>query len=73
MEVIASPLSNLTGLNGIATSGPKSKPKQFPDPKAVKIEGWNPATVTYDAAFNVKRKRGGDSPPIRENGHESIL
>ena len=58
VEVIASPLSNLTGLNGIATSGPKSKPKQFPDPKAVKIEGWNPATVTYDAVFNVKTKKG---------------
>ena len=58
VEVIASPLSNLTGLNGIATSGPKSKPKQFPDPKAVEIEGWDPATVTYDAAFTVKTKKG---------------
>ncbi len=58
IEVIASPMSNLTGLNGVATSGPKSRPKKFPDPKALKIEGWDPATVTYDSAFNVTTKKG---------------
>lgn len=58
IEIIASPLSNLTGLNGFATSVPISKPKQFPDPHAIKIEGWKPATVQYDSAFNVKTKRG---------------
>ena len=58
IEVIASPLSNLTGLNGISTSVPKQTPRKFPDPRAVTIDGWTPATVKYDKAFNVKTKRG---------------
>ena len=58
VEIIASPLSNLTGLNGIATSVAKSKPKKFPDPHAVYIEGWKPAPVKYDSAFNVNTKKG---------------
>ena len=74
VEIIASPLSNLTGLNGIATSVPKTKPQKFPDPKAVTIEGWDPATVKYDPAFNVKTKKGrlGSAYP-RERTREHFM
>jgi hypothetical protein len=74
VEIIASPLSNLTGLNGVATSVPKTKPQKFPDPKAVTIGGWNPATVKYDPAFNVKTKKGrlGSAYP-RERTREHFM
>ena len=58
VEIISSPLSNLTGLNGIATSAAKSTPKKFPDPKAIKIADWDPAKVKYSSAFNVSTKKG---------------
>ena len=58
VEIIASPLSNLTGLNGIATSVAKTTPKKFPDPNAVKIDDWNPVKVKYNSAFHVSTKKG---------------
>lgn len=58
IEIIASPMSNLTYLNGLATSVAKSTPKKFPDPSAITIDGWNPATVKYDKAFHVDTKKG---------------
>jgi hypothetical protein len=74
VEIISSPLSNLTYLNGIATSGPKTKPKKFPDPKTVSIDNWDPATVKYDPAFNVKTKKGrlGSAYP-RERTREHFM
>jgi hypothetical protein len=58
IEIIASPLSNLTGLNGLATSVAKSKPPKFPDPSVITMEGWKPAKVKYDKAFQVDTKKG---------------
>ncbi|MDX1693608.1 MAG: hypothetical protein R3208_07570, partial [Ketobacteraceae bacterium] len=58
IEVISSPLSNLTGLNGLATSGPKFTPSEFPDPAHTVIHGWKPAKVKHDKSFAVSSKRG---------------
>ncbi len=58
IEVISSPLSNLTGLNGVATAKPKFKPDLFPDNNSAKILGWTPAQVIYEKklqAVSVKR------------------
>lgn len=58
-EVIASPMSNLTGLNGVATAKPELKnPKKFPDPAHVQIPGWTPQPVQYDHSFAVSTKPG---------------
>ncbi|MBN0987501.1 hypothetical protein [Amphritea pacifica] len=58
IEVIASPLSNLTGLNGIATATPSFKPKKFPDPALFSIPGWSAQPVRYDKSFAVSTKKG---------------
>lgn len=59
VEVIASPLSNLTGLNGVATSVPELKnPGLFPDPAQFQIPGWPPAKVHYDHSFAVSTRPG---------------
>ena len=58
IEVVSSPMSNLTGLNGIATAEAKSSPDFFPDPRTIRIPQWVPAKVTYDKSFQVKSKPG---------------
>ena len=58
IEVVSSPLSNLTGLNGLATSGPKFSPHRFPDPREIVIHGWKPAKVKHNKKFAVSTKRG---------------
>ncbi|MDO6563326.1 hypothetical protein Q4488_08010 [Amphritea sp. 1_MG-2023] len=58
IEVISSPLSNLTGLNGIATATPSFKPTHFPDPALVSMPGWTAKPVHYDHSFAVSTKRG---------------
>lgn len=58
IEIIASPLSNLTYLNGIATSKAKSKPTTFPPQDVCKINNWQPAKVTYNKHYQVSTKRG---------------
>ncbi len=58
VEIIASPLSNLTGLNGIATAIPSFKPKRFPDPALFSIPGWSASTVKHDRSFAVSTKEG---------------
>ncbi len=57
IEIISSPLSNLTYLNGIATSTPKRVPKKFPDASAVP-SGWSRAAVDYSKRYEVETKRG---------------
>lgn len=57
IEIISSPLSNLTYLNGIATAKPELKPKKFP-PSDVKIPNWKPTPVTYSKDFAVSTKKG---------------
>lgn len=58
IEVVSSPMSNLTGLNGIATAVPSRRPELFPDPKKIRIPGWDPAPVTYDPRFEVSSRPG---------------
>ena len=57
IEIISSPLSNLTYLNGIATSTPKRVPKKFPHGSAVP-SGWSRTAVDYSSSYEVDTKRG---------------
>lgn len=54
IEIIASPLSNLTYLEGIATAVPKIRPTKFPDPAAITIDGWKSEKVKYAKDFQVE-------------------
>lgn len=47
VEIISSPLSNLTGLNGLATSVATDRPERFPHGRAAKALGWQPRAVNY--------------------------
>ncbi len=58
IEIIASPLSNLTYLNGIMSGKPKSKPASFPAPEICKLNDWKPSKVTYNKLYQVSTKRG---------------
>ncbi len=57
VEVIASPLSNLTFLEGLATSTPELDPGKFPH-EAVSIPGWEPAEVCCSAGAAVSTRNG---------------
>jgi hypothetical protein len=57
IEIVSSPLSNLTYLNGIATSAPKHTPRRFPDRK-IRIDGWKSNRVNYASDFDVGTKKG---------------
>lgn len=57
IEIISSPLSNLTYLNGIATGTPKHTPKRFPH-KGVHIDGWKSNRVDYANQFDVGTRKG---------------
>jgi len=56
-EVISSPMSNLTYLNGIATASPEYSPTQFPQPECLP-NGWQPKEVSYFEKFSVSTKKG---------------
>jgi len=58
IEIIASPLSNLTYLNGIATDKAKSKPVNFPAPEVCKLNSWKPSKVAYNKLYHVSTKKG---------------
>lgn len=58
IEVVSSPMSNLTGLNSLASDKAKTTPKQFPDPNALDIPDFEPQTVQYDKTFHVHTKKG---------------
>jgi hypothetical protein len=57
IEIIASPLSNLTQLNSISTSGPQFKPTVFPD-ASIKIPSWKQAAVSYEKELSVPTADG---------------
>lgn len=57
IEIIASPLSNLTFLNGIATATPDLDPGFFPHPD-VSIDGWKPAPVIVTKSRVVSTRKG---------------
>lgn len=58
IEVVSSPMSNLTGLNSLASDKAKTSPEKFPDPKAMTITGFEPQEVEYDKHFHVHTKKG---------------
>ncbi len=58
IEVIASPLSNLTGFNGFATAVWKNTPRKFPDPAVISVPGLAPQKVEYDRNFRVSTRKG---------------
>ena len=47
VEIISSPMSNLTGLNGLAASVATDRPKRFPDGPEAGVLGWEPRKVNY--------------------------
>jgi len=47
VEIISSPLSNLTGLSGLATNVPTDRPARFPDGTVAGVLGWEPRKVNY--------------------------
>ncbi|WP_339719000.1 hypothetical protein [uncultured Paraglaciecola sp.] len=58
IEVVSSPMSNLTGLNSLASDKAKTTPKLFPDPATIEIAGFEAQAVQYDKNFNVHTKKG---------------
>jgi hypothetical protein len=73
IEVIASPLSNLTLINSVSTSGAEFAPKTWPD-ASLKIPGWAPAKVTYDKAYAVPSLAGSIfSPYVRARTKEHFM
>lgn len=58
IEVVSSPMSNLTGLNSLASDKAKTKPTHFPDPNAIDVDNFAPQPVQYDKSFHVKTKKG---------------
>lgn len=58
IEVVSSPMSNLTGLNSLASDKAKTTPKHFPDPSAIDIPDFEPQPVEYNKDFNVHTKKG---------------
>ena len=47
VEIISSPMSNLTGLAGLATSVAMGRPARFPHDAAAGALGWQPRKVDY--------------------------
>lgn len=47
VEIISSPMSNLTGLNGLAASVATDRPDRFPDGTAAGVLGWETRKVNY--------------------------
>lgn len=47
VEIISSPMSNLTGLNGLATSVATDRPARFPHDAAARTLGWPRQKVNY--------------------------
>ncbi len=72
IEIVSSPMSNLTYLNGIAADKPKSKPTKFPAVEVCKLNNWKPNTVTYKKSFQVSTEKGNifsAYPKTRTNEH----
>jgi hypothetical protein len=73
IEIVASPLSNLTLVNSVSTSGPQFKPAAFPD-ASIEIPGWKRTSVTYDRAFAVPTADGSVfSPYVKTRTKEHFM
>ncbi len=62
-EIISSPLSNLTGLNGVAASTATSRPERFPPAAAARGLGWPTRKVNY---YKDRAGRGRYFVPARK-------
>jgi hypothetical protein len=73
IEVVASPLSNLTLINSVSTSGAEFSPKTWPD-ASLKIPGWAPQKVSYDKAYAVPSAPGSlFSPYVKTRTKEHFM
>jgi hypothetical protein len=68
IEVVSSPLSNLTFLNGVATATPKRTPKHFP-PRGVHVPGIDPQPVRYRRKVSTVSKWFDAYPKRRAHEH----
>ena len=75
IEIISSPLSNLTGLNGIATNKANTKPRKFPDRSTAKSLGWKSRRVNYyDKKYAVETQKGSIfSPYVKTRTKEHFM
>ena len=62
-EIVSSPLSNLTGLNGVATNTATSRPESFPSARTARDLGWPTREVNY---YKDRAGRGRFFVPIRK-------
>ena len=65
IEAISSPLSNLTGLNGIAVATPQKTPERFPPVEG--IDNWPPVAVEYSDDYELQTRRGRLFSPYIKN------
>jgi hypothetical protein len=73
IEIIASPLSNLTLINSISTSDAMFSPESFPD-ASIAIPGWTPRHVSYARAHSVPSAPGGfGSPYVKARTKEHFV
>jgi len=66
IEVVASPLSNLTGIYSVSTSGPDQKPTSFPP---ISVPGIAKQTITYHRAADTAAKLIPDYLKTRTHEH----
>ncbi len=57
-EIVASPLSNLTGINSLAAATPLYEPQCFPDPADGDVTGIVPQPVIYHQDFQIPIEPG---------------
>lgn len=73
IEIVSSPLSNLTLMNSVSTGSAEFAPKTWPD-ASLKIPGWAPETVRYDAAYAVPSASGSVlSPYVKTRTKEHFM
>ncbi len=58
VEIVASPMSNLTGANSIASAKAVSKPEHFPEPTAKIKSKLTSQAVAHDKNYHVSTERG---------------
>lgn len=58
VEVLSSPLSNLTGLDGVATAVADRRPRWFPPRQIWENQNWRPQRVVYNRRYRVSARKG---------------
>ncbi len=73
-EVIASPMSNLTGsIYGLATNAPDKSIRDFPDKKTREALGWDAARVKYHRTVDTRPGHGPFSPYPKRRTREHFV